>query len=193
MAGRYLMPHQNHLVFYFWCVLWRRQQWEQERERWKRNDGGTNLRTTAIGGRESATTEMLGWRTTAPSKGSGGGEDGSGGRYPSLLFFSNHCGQSFCLAYVELYSRNSTKGNIAIFPLSLGIYPAGGGIYPKRRETPIELETVVVESLRPFLMVEVSRGSGTAALPLLLQFLPSLGWSLQPTKTFFVFFRVCRM
>ncbi len=34
----------------------------------------------------------------------------------------------FCLAYVELYNRNSSKGNIAIFPSSQGIYPAGGGI-----------------------------------------------------------------
>ena len=39
-----------------------------------------------IGGRESAAKEMLGRRTTAPSKGGGRGGDGSGGRYPSLLF-----------------------------------------------------------------------------------------------------------
>ncbi len=49
----------------------------------------------------------------------------------------------FCLAYVELYGRNSTKGNVAIFPLSHGIYPAGGGIYPKHKEISIELKTVL--------------------------------------------------
>jgi hypothetical protein len=34
-------------------------------------------------------------------------------------------------------------GNIAIFPLSQGIYTAGGRIHPKQREITIELETVV--------------------------------------------------
>ncbi len=80
------------------------------------------------------------------SKGSGGGKDGGGNWYNSLNFFSHHCGLCFCLAYVELYGRNSTTGNIAIFPLSQGIYPAGGGIYPKQREIPIELETVVFQT-----------------------------------------------
>ncbi len=56
-----------------------------------------------IGGRESAATEMLSRRTMVPSKGGGGGGDGGGGQYPSLLFLSNYCGQSFCLAYVELF------------------------------------------------------------------------------------------
>jgi hypothetical protein len=32
---------------------------EQEQERWKRNDGSTNLHATAIGWHESAATEML--------------------------------------------------------------------------------------------------------------------------------------
>ncbi len=51
-----------------------------------------------------------------------------------LNFFSHCCGLCFCLASVELYGRNSTTRNIAIFPLSQGIYPAGGRIYPKQRE-----------------------------------------------------------
>jgi hypothetical protein len=50
-------------------------------------------------------------------------------------------GSVFCLAYVELYCRNNTKGDIAIFPLSRRTYPAGGRIYPKCREISIELET----------------------------------------------------
>jgi hypothetical protein len=52
-------------------------------------------------------------------------------------------GEVFCLASVELYGRNSTKGNIAMLLLSQGMYPAGEGIHPKHREIPIELETVV--------------------------------------------------
>jgi hypothetical protein len=83
----------------------------------------------------------------ADSKGGGGGEDGSGNQYSSLLFFSHCCELCFFLAYVVLYSRNSTTGNIAIFLLSQGIYPAGCGIYPKQREKSIELETVVLSSL----------------------------------------------
>ncbi len=79
----------------------------------------------------------------ADSKAGGGGEDGGGNWYNFLNFFSHCCGLCFCLAYVELYDKNSTTGNIAIFPLSQGIYPAGSRIYPKRREIPIELETVV--------------------------------------------------
>jgi hypothetical protein len=53
------------------------------------------------------------------------GQDGGGGQYPSLLLFSNHCGQNFCIAVVELYGRNSKTGNIAIFPFSQGIYSIG--------------------------------------------------------------------
>jgi hypothetical protein len=34
-------------------------------------------------------------------------------------------------------------GNIVIFPLSQGIYPAGFKIYPKQKEISIDLETVV--------------------------------------------------
>jgi hypothetical protein len=79
----------------------------------------------------------------ADFKGNGGGGDGSGSQYPALLFFSNHCGRCFCLASVKLYSRNSNKGNILIFPLSQGIYHAGGGIYHKQREISIDMETVV--------------------------------------------------
>jgi hypothetical protein len=63
----------------------------------------------------------------ANSNGGGGGEDGGGNWYNSLNFFSHRCGLRFCLAYVELYGRNSTTGNITIFPLSRGI-SAGGGI-----------------------------------------------------------------
>jgi hypothetical protein len=85
----------------------------------------------------------------ADTKGSGGGEDCSGKWYNSLNFFSHHCGLCFCLADVELYGRNSKTGNIVVFPLSQGIYPTGGGIYPKQREIPIELETVVL----PYLIV----------------------------------------
>jgi hypothetical protein len=77
------------------------------------------------------------------SKGGGGGEDGGGNWYNSLNFFSHCCGLCFCLAYVELYGRNSTMGKIAIFPSSRRIYPAGGGMYPKQSKIPIELETVV--------------------------------------------------
>ncbi len=84
------------------------------------------------------------WRVAAAdSKCGSGGRDGNGNQYRSLLFFSNHCGLCFYLASVELYIRKSNKGNIAIFPLSQGIYPAGGGIYPKHREISIELETLV--------------------------------------------------
>ncbi len=79
----------------------------------------------------------------ADSKGGGGGKDGGGNWYNSLNFFSHRCGLCFCLAYVELYSRNSTTRNIAIFPLSQRIYLVGGGIHPKQREIHIELETVV--------------------------------------------------
>jgi hypothetical protein len=80
----------------------------------------------------------------AYSKGSSGGGDSSSSQYSSLLFFSNHCGWSLCLDFVELYIRNSNRGNILIFPLSQGKYPAGGGIYPKQREVSIDAETVVV-------------------------------------------------
>jgi hypothetical protein len=69
------------------------------------------------------------WRVVAEdSKGNGGGGDGGSSQYPSLLFFSNYCGQSFHLASVELYSRNSNKGNIAILSSSQGIYPPSSGI-----------------------------------------------------------------
>jgi hypothetical protein len=54
-------------------------------------------------------------------KDGGEDEDGGGNRYSSLLFFSNHCGLCFCLAYVVIYGRNSTKRNIAMFTLSQGI------------------------------------------------------------------------
>jgi hypothetical protein len=80
----------------------------------------------------------------ADSKGSSGGRDGGDSRYPSLLFFCYNCGWRFYLTSVELHGWNSNKGNIAIFPLSQGIYPTGDRIYPKHRETSIELETVVV-------------------------------------------------
>jgi hypothetical protein len=84
------------------------------------------------------------WRVAAvDSKGGGRGGDGGSSRYSSLFFFSNHCGTSFCLGSVELYSRNSNKGNIAIFPLSQGIYPAIGGIHSKQRKISNEVETVV--------------------------------------------------
>jgi hypothetical protein len=79
----------------------------------------------------------------ADSKGGTGGKDGSGNWYKSFNFFSHCFRLCFCLAYVELYGRNSTTGNIAIFPSSQERYPAGGRICPKRREIPIELETVV--------------------------------------------------
>jgi hypothetical protein len=41
------------------------------------------------------------------------------------------------------FPSNSNKGNIAIFSLRKGIYPAAGRIYPKQREISIDMETVV--------------------------------------------------
>jgi hypothetical protein len=61
-------------------------------------------------------------------------------------------GCKICLAYVELYGRNSSKGNITIFPSSQGIYPVGCRIYPKCREIPIELETIVTVMLKSWLL-----------------------------------------
>jgi hypothetical protein len=53
-----------------------------------------------------------------------------GGQLPSLLFFCYHFGHSFCINSVAFYSRNSNKENIMMFPLSQGIHPIGGRIYP---------------------------------------------------------------
>ncbi len=77
------------------------------------------------------------------SKGGGRGRYGGGNWYNSLPFFCHRCGLCFNLAYVELYGRNSIKENIAIFPLSQGIYPTGSKMYLKHREVSIELETVL--------------------------------------------------
>jgi hypothetical protein len=50
----------------------------------------------------------------------------------------------FRLASVELNSRNSNKGNIAIFPLSQGIYPTSHRMHPKQMKVSIDMKTVVL-------------------------------------------------
>jgi hypothetical protein len=65
----------------------------------------------------------------ARSEGGGGGGDGDSSQYSSLLFFCYHCVQSFCLASVVLYNRNSDKGNVKYCNIPLeprDIPPAAG-------------------------------------------------------------------